>query len=98
MSSSWQTRPATANRIPARGASPWMRATAVAFGFNAPRFIAFLGPLVAGTLVSDFGGYGQAAISGEHHLKHQKFLVLFFKKERACLATRQRRVHQGLLG
>jgi MFS family permease len=38
-----------------------IRATAVAFGFNAPRFVAFLGPLVAGTLITHFGGYGEAA-------------------------------------
>jgi MFS family permease len=38
-----------------------MRATAIAFGFNAPRFIAFLGPLIAGTLIVGFGGYGNAA-------------------------------------
>jgi len=39
-----------------------MRATAVGFCFNAPRFIAFLGPLVAGTLITYFGGYGRAAV------------------------------------
>jgi MFS family permease len=38
-----------------------MRATAVAFAFNAPRFIAFLGPLLAGTLIVSFGGFGYAA-------------------------------------
>ena len=38
-----------------------MRATGVAFGFNAPRFVAFLGPLVAGRLIVAFGGYGGAA-------------------------------------
>lgn len=38
-----------------------MRATAVAFVFNAPRFVAFLGPLVAGTLITRLGGYGEAA-------------------------------------
>jgi hypothetical protein len=27
--------------------------------FNAPRFIAFLGPLFAGTLIVQFGGYGR---------------------------------------
>jgi hypothetical protein len=30
--------------------------------FNAPRFIAFLGPLFAGTLIVQFGGFGQAAM------------------------------------
>jgi len=39
-----------------------MRATALAFAFNAPRFIAFLGPLLAGTMIVAFGGYGQAAM------------------------------------
>jgi MFS family permease len=39
-----------------------MRATALAFAFNAPRFVAFLGPLLAGTLIVQFGGYGQAAM------------------------------------
>jgi MFS family permease len=38
-----------------------MRATAMAFVFNAPRFIAFLGPLLAGTLIVNFGGFGHAA-------------------------------------
>lgn len=32
-----------------------MRATA----FNAPRFVAFLGPLLAGAMIVQFGGYGQ---------------------------------------
>jgi len=39
-----------------------MRATALAFAFNGPRFIAFLGPLMAGTMIVQFGGYGQAAM------------------------------------
>ena len=38
-----------------------MRATAVAFVFNAPRFISCLGPLIAGTLIVSLGGYGGAA-------------------------------------
>jgi MFS family permease len=38
-----------------------MRATAVAFAFNAPRFVAFLGPLLAGTLIVQFGGFSKAA-------------------------------------
>ena len=38
-----------------------MRGTAVAFSFNAPRFISCLGPLIAGTLIGYFGGYGPAA-------------------------------------
>jgi MFS family permease len=39
-----------------------MRATALAFAFNAPRFIAFLGPLLAGTMIVQFGGFGPAAM------------------------------------
>jgi len=38
-----------------------MRGTAVAFCFNAPRFISCLGPLIAGTLIAYFGGFGPAA-------------------------------------
>jgi MFS family permease len=38
------------------------RATGIAFAFNAPRFIAFLGPLFAGTLIVEFGGYSRAAM------------------------------------
>jgi MFS family permease len=38
-----------------------MRATAMAFAFNAPRFIAFLGPLFAGQMILYFGGFGYAA-------------------------------------
>jgi MFS family permease len=40
-----------------------MRATGVAFGFNAPRLVAFVGPLIAGTLIVDLGGYGSAAMT-----------------------------------
>jgi MFS family permease len=39
-----------------------MRATALAFAFNAPRFIAFLGPLLAGSMIVTFGGFGKAAV------------------------------------
>src|SRR5882757_7269017 len=39
-----------------------MRATGIAFIFNSPRFIAFLGPLLAGTLIVQFGGYSKAAV------------------------------------
>lgn len=39
-----------------------MRATALAFAFNAPRFIAFLGPFLAGAMITAFGGFGQAAM------------------------------------
>lgn len=38
-----------------------LRATGVAFVFNAARFIAFLGPLTAGAIISRLGGYGIAA-------------------------------------
>jgi MFS family permease len=38
------------------------RATGIAFSFNAPRFIAFLGPLFAGALIVQFGGFSRAAI------------------------------------
>jgi len=39
-----------------------VRATAVSVCFNAPRFVAFLGPLLAGTLITYFGDYGRAAV------------------------------------
>ena len=38
-----------------------IRGTAIAFIFNAPRFIAAAGPLIAGTLIVALGGYGPAA-------------------------------------
>src|SRR3984885_1814328 len=38
------------------------RATGLAFAFNAPRFIAFLGPLFAGVLIVQFGGFSRAAM------------------------------------
>jgi MFS family permease len=38
------------------------RATGLAFTFNSPRFIAFLGPLFAGTLIVQFGGFSHAAM------------------------------------
>ncbi|PYN40251.1 MAG: hypothetical protein DME00_34905 [Candidatus Rokuibacteriota bacterium] len=38
-----------------------IRATAVAFSFNAPRFISCVGPLIAGGLIVGLGGYGRAA-------------------------------------
>lgn len=40
-----------------------VRATAIAFAFNTPRFIAFLGPLVAGALIAQFGGFGNTAVT-----------------------------------
>jgi len=39
------------------------RATGLAFAFNAPRFIAFLGPLFAGVLIVQFGGFSHAAMT-----------------------------------
>jgi len=38
-----------------------MRGTAVAFCFNAPRWLAASGPLIAGTLIVGLGGFGPAA-------------------------------------
>ncbi len=38
-----------------------MRGTAIAFCFNAPRWISCIGPLIAGTLIVALGGYGKAA-------------------------------------
>jgi MFS family permease len=38
-----------------------MRGTAIAFAFNAPRFISCIGPIIAGTLIVGLGGYGKAA-------------------------------------
>ncbi|TDV41095.1 MFS transporter [Actinophytocola oryzae] len=38
-----------------------LRATGAAFVFNAARFIAFLGPLLAGTIIAALGSYGTAA-------------------------------------
>jgi MFS family permease len=40
-----------------------VRATGAAFCFNVPRFIAWIGPLVAGTLIANFGGFGNAAMT-----------------------------------
>lgn len=65
---------AFANAIFSNGQYTWMpvwlpelyptriRATALAFAFNGPRFIAFLGPLLAGTMIVSFGGFGPAAM------------------------------------
>ena len=38
------------------------RATGIGFVFNAPRLIAWVGPLIAGTLIAHFSGYGNAAL------------------------------------
>jgi len=38
-----------------------LRATGAAFVVNAARFVAFLGPLLSGAIISRFGGYGTAA-------------------------------------
>jgi MFS family permease len=40
-----------------------MRASAIAFAFNVPRFLAWIGPLVSGSLIAEFGGYGRAAVT-----------------------------------
>jgi MFS family permease len=40
-----------------------IRATGVAFVFNAPRFIAFLGPLFAGMLIAQLGGFSKTAVA-----------------------------------
>jgi len=39
-----------------------VRATGVAFAFNTPRFVAFLGPLFVPVLIAKFGGIGPAAV------------------------------------
>jgi MFS family permease len=39
------------------------RATAIAFAFNTPRFIAFLGPLFSGALITQLGGYSTTAVA-----------------------------------
>jgi hypothetical protein len=31
--------------------------------FNMPRLIAWVGPLIAGTLIANFGGFGRAAMA-----------------------------------
>ena len=40
-----------------------MRATGMAFVFNGPRFIAFLGPIFAGALISQLGGFSNVAVA-----------------------------------
>jgi MFS family permease len=40
-----------------------IRATGAAFVFNGPRFVAWIGPLISGTLIARFGGYGHAALA-----------------------------------
>jgi MFS family permease len=40
-----------------------VRATAAGFVFNMPRLIAWVGPLIAGTLIANFGGFGRAAMA-----------------------------------
>jgi MFS family permease len=39
-----------------------MRATGAGFVFNMPRFVAWMGPLLSGTLIATFGGFAQAAM------------------------------------
>jgi MFS family permease len=38
-----------------------LRGTGIALCFNAPRFVAWLGPIFAGALIAQFGGFGRAA-------------------------------------
>jgi MFS family permease len=40
-----------------------IRATATAFVFNAPRLIAWTGPLISGWLIANFGGFSRAAVA-----------------------------------
>jgi MFS family permease len=40
-----------------------VRATGMAFVFNGPRFVAFLGPLFAGLMISQLGGFSNVAVS-----------------------------------
>jgi MFS family permease len=40
-----------------------MRATGMAFTFNSPRFIAFLGPMFAGVLIAKMGGVANVAVA-----------------------------------
>ena len=40
-----------------------MRATALAFVFNGPRFISFMGPMLAGSMIVMFGGFVEAAMT-----------------------------------
>lgn len=39
-----------------------VRATGAAFCFNSPRLIAWIGPLIAGALIANFGGFSNAAM------------------------------------
>jgi MFS family permease len=40
-----------------------IRATGAGLVFNAPRFVAWIGPLISGTLIASFGGFAQAAMA-----------------------------------
>jgi MFS family permease len=40
-----------------------IRATGAGLVFNAPRLIAWVGPLISGTLIASFGGFSQAAMT-----------------------------------
>ena len=57
-----------------------IRATGVAFAYNAPRFIACFGPVVAGTLIVHFGGFGNAAMTISF-IYVLGFLAVFFLPE-----------------
>lgn len=59
-----------------------MRATALAFAFNAPRFLAFLGPPLAGTMISHLGGYGEAAVTLSVIYVFGIFATFFLKETR----------------
>jgi MFS family permease len=59
-----------------------VRATGMAFAFNAPRFIAFLGPLLAGQLIVTFGGFGPAATTIATIYVLGFFAVLFLPETR----------------
>src|SRR5262249_13704206 len=76
-----------------------MRATAVAFVFNAPRFISCVGPLIAGTLIVALGGYGWAATYvGLLFCLRAGAAVLAGDKGQAaatCLVARQCRTQTG---
>jgi MFS family permease len=40
-----------------------IRATGAGFVYNASRFVAWIGPLISGTLIATFGGFSQAAMA-----------------------------------
>jgi hypothetical protein len=40
-----------------------VRSTATSFAFNSSRLIGFLGPILAGSIITKFGGYPRTAVS-----------------------------------